>query len=215
MPAAKAGSPYLATNFLADGFVCSYGKVNPENDINTYAMWLFTRSDWMRRQAGHHPRMQRKLEVLMDFYGRLDPGFTRRFFRRNCRTALSADEQRRMEAATRAIAEEPAAAMRLGERACLCNNLELYPDAIQDAEAALRLDPDLGYGYYVRGWTYARTGRSNEALADFDRSIACDPARAATYEDRARAYELLGRTDEARRDRETAKGLKAAHRKSP
>ena len=210
-----AGSPALATNYFADGFVCSYGKVSLENDVNTYAMHLFTRADWLLRQASQYPRVRQKLDVLMDFYGRLDPGFTREFFFRHCRTSLSAEERKQLESCSQAIAADASNAKFYGARACLYNNLELYPEAIQDAEAALQIDPQFAYGYYVRGWARVRLDMPAEAVEDFTRSIAYAPARIPAYEERARAYRMLGKTDEAQRDRETAQALKAAPAPTP
>ena len=157
--------------------MCEYGRDTLENDINTYAMWLFTRTDWLLEQASQHPRVQQKVEVLMDFYGRLDPGFTREFFRRRCQTSLSAAERQQVEAITQAIAADASNCDLYGKCACLYNNLELYPDAIQDAEAALRINPQFACGYYVRGWARARIGMPKKAVEDFTRAIACEPSQ--------------------------------------
>ena len=209
------GSPQLATNLFAEGFVASYGKSSLENDVNTYAMHLFTRADWLLRQAERHPRVRRKLDVLMDFYERLDPGFTRGFFRRHCRTSLSAAARAQLDDAAQAIAEDASNPKLRGERACLYNNLDLYPEAIEDAEAALRIDPRYGYGYYVRGWARARSDMREKAIEDFTRAVEFDPSLAAAYRERARAYRSLGRMDEAKRDREAAKALDAAGAERP
>lgn len=214
--AARAkGSPMLSTNDLPRGFVCSYGTSTLENDVNTYAMHLFTRADWLLRQAERHPRVARKVNVLLRFYRRLDPGFTREFFLEHCRTALPPEEQDRLEDLGRAIGEDPSDPELYGTRACLCNNLELFPEAIEDADAALRLDPEYAYGYYVRGWARVRIDRTEEAIEDLSRAIALKPSMAYAYEERAHAYGRLGRKDEARRDRQAAAELRAVRAKSP
>lgn len=206
------GSPQLTTNFLADGFVCTYGMVDVENDINTYAMWLFVRADWLLEQASRHPRVQKKVDLLIGFYGKLDPSFTRAFFREHGRTSLSAEDRREVEACGQAIAADPENGKPYGARACLYNNLELYPEALVDAETALRLQPQFGYGYYVRGWARVRGNMLDEALEDFTQAIAFGPPKAAYYQERARVYQLLGKAEEARQDRKTAKEMNAAQR---
>lgn len=211
----REGTPQLATNDLPQGFVCSYGKVSLENDVNTYAMHLFTRADWLLGQAERYPRVKRKVNALIRFYGKLDPGFTREFFLERCQTALSAEERDRLDDLGRAIAEDPSDPAGYGTRACLYNNLDLFPEAIEDAETALRIDPEYAYGYFVRGWARVRIDRPEEAIADFTRAIEFKPAMVHAYEERAHAYRKLGRKDDAKRDRQTAAELKAAREEGP
>ena len=206
--------PELSTNYLAEGFASQYGMSTLENDINTYAQGLFTRSDWLLPQAAAHPHVQQKLDVLLDFYGRLDPGFTREFFRRHCRTTLTAAEQQQVAEFTQAIATE-ATKRTYSRRATLYNNLKLYPEAILDAETALGIDPQYGRGYYVRGYARWRTGALEEALADFARAIELDPAWVPSYLERAEVYELMGKMAEAQQDRKTAQALEAAPAGTP
>ena len=73
--------PKPSPEHLADGFVCSYGKSHFEEDVCTYAMWLFARPDWVLEQAARHPRVRAKLDLLLAFYASLDPVFTREHFR--------------------------------------------------------------------------------------------------------------------------------------
>ena len=68
--------------YLEEGFLCSYGKSHIEEDVCTYAMWLFARPDWVLEQAARHPRVQAKLDLLLAFYAGLDPIFTPEHFRR-------------------------------------------------------------------------------------------------------------------------------------
>lgn len=209
------GSPQLATNHLAEGFVCGYGMMNEENDINTYAMWLFTRSDWLLAQAARHPRVQRKVDLLIEFYGQLDPSFTREFFIRRCRPVLSEEDRRKLEALGTALAADASNCKLYGQRARLYNNLEMFPDAIADAETALGIDPEFAYGYFVRGWARSRIGLPEEAAGDFTRAIALDPSWTASYRERAHVYHSLGRNDEAKQDRQTAQAMEAAAKDPP
>jgi hypothetical protein len=79
----RFASPNPCMQHLAEGFVCSYGKSHFEEDVCTYAMWLFARPDWVLEQAARHPRVQAKLDLLVAFYASLDPVFTREHFRRS------------------------------------------------------------------------------------------------------------------------------------
>ena len=202
-------SPNLATNYLPDGFVCSYGRASMEDDINTFAMWLFTRADWLLEQAARQSRVERKVDVLIRFYHQLDARYTREFFLRHCSTVLADADRDRLDAFAQAIAQDPADPRPLEKRACLQNNLGLYPEAIRDAEAALALDPLSAYAHYVRGWARNRVGRPEEAIADHSRAIELVPGMRPAYQDRAFSYEWLGKAAEARQDLETARKLRS------
>mgnify|MGYP003588791050 CR=1 FL=1 len=203
-------SPQATTNFLPEGFVCSYGMANLENDVNTYAMWLFTRADWLLDQASRHPRVQRKVDLLIDFYGKLDPVYTREFFLRHCRTALTAEEKAQVDARTRAIADNPDAAEPYGKRARLYCDLELYPDAIRDAETALQINPRYAPGHSILGRARIFLEMYEAGAEACTRAIECDPSLVAAYRQRALAYEKLGRPVEAAQDRKTADEIENA-----
>lgn len=79
--ASRFSDPTPSGLHLADGFVCSYGKSHFEEDVCTYAMWLFVRPDWVLEQASMHPRVQAKLDILLAFYASMDPFFTMEQFR--------------------------------------------------------------------------------------------------------------------------------------
>jgi len=65
--------------------------------------------------------------------------------------------------------------------------------ALADAEASLRLIPDLPETLVTRGAAYILLRRYDEALADFDKAIASDVRRVhVVYYDRAIAREALG-----------------------
>jgi len=88
-------SPVLGEQYLKDGFVCSHGRSSWQEDVCTYAMWLFTRSDWMFKQASQYPRVKAKLDILVAFYGNIDPVFTVEYFRGNCQTQPPSGDMRR------------------------------------------------------------------------------------------------------------------------
>ena len=204
------GSAYAMTNFLPAGFLCSYGMADVENDANTYAMWLFTRADWLLEQASRHPRVQKKVDLLIQFYGKLDPAYTREFFLRHCRTALTADEQAQVDASTRAIADNPTAAEPYGERARLYCGLRLNPEAIRDAETALNINPQYALGHHILGRTRLRLEFYEVAVEDLTRAIECDPSLIPAYKDRAKTFERLGRPNDAQQDRKIAEELQNA-----
>ena len=205
-----SGSPIATTRFLEDGFVCTYGMSDIENDINTYAMWLFTRADWLFAEAAQHPRVKKKVKILAQFYRKLDPVFTREFFLQHARTDLTAEQQAQLAVLTQAVADAPADCTPCGKRARFYNNLGLLPEAIQDADQALLLDPQFAYGYFVRGWALSRCGLFKDAADDFTRSISFDPSWIPSYHERAHAYEMLDRPADALQDRNTARELHAA-----
>ncbi len=60
---------------LESGLVSSYGKVNPENDINTYVELIFTEADRMKFYIAKYPRVQKKFKMIKDFYLSISPGF--------------------------------------------------------------------------------------------------------------------------------------------
>lgn len=64
------------------GFVCDYGAATPEDDFNTLAGSLWTRGADLTRRAARFPKLRAKLELVFEFYSKLDPNFTRRRLRR-------------------------------------------------------------------------------------------------------------------------------------
>ena len=64
-----------------------------------------------------------------------------------------------------------------------------FTDAIETGE----LRPaDLALAYENRGASYLRTGRDDEAIADFDRALALNPSLATAHNDRAIAFRRKG-----------------------
>ena len=66
---------------MKSGFLTPYNKVSIEQDLNETAAHLFTNPElWSYCET--YPRIDQKVDVLIDFYRRLDPRMDRLFFRR-------------------------------------------------------------------------------------------------------------------------------------
>lgn len=87
---------------------------------------------------------------------------------------------------------------------------ENHYQAIRDYGAAIELNPDHGWAYNNRCWSYGLLRRAEEALADCDMALGLLPDRAEVLDSRALAYWLLDETDKARRDLERARELDAS-----
>ncbi len=77
-----SGSSLLAldTQLMKVGFLTRYNRVSIEQDLNETAAHLFTNPDlwWFCHE---HPRIDHKVDVLIDFYRALHPDFDRIYFR--------------------------------------------------------------------------------------------------------------------------------------
>jgi hypothetical protein len=60
---------------LKEGLVSRYGKVNAENDINTYAELVFTQPEEMKVFINKYPVVMKKYEMLKKFYLSISPEF--------------------------------------------------------------------------------------------------------------------------------------------
>lgn len=60
---------------LAQGLVSTYGRVNAENDINTYAELVFTQPAKMKKYVEAFPAVARKFQLLKKFYLSISPEF--------------------------------------------------------------------------------------------------------------------------------------------
>ena len=70
----------LNTDLMEQGFLTLYNHVSIEQDLNETAAHLFTNpSLWT--YAAAYPRIDHKVDVLIDFYRSLDPTFDRLYFR--------------------------------------------------------------------------------------------------------------------------------------
>jgi tetratricopeptide (TPR) repeat protein len=85
-----------------------------------------------------------------------------------------------------------------------------HRQAIEDYSEALRLDPEHGWAYNNRCWSYGLLRRAEEALPDCDRALALLPEQPEILDSRALAYWQLGQRDKARDDLEQARRIDAS-----
>lgn len=76
--------------------------------------------------------------------------------------------------------------------------------ALNDYDAALRVDPRHAEALNNRAWAVFQTGRAADALADANRSIEAVATNGYAYDTRGQILEALGRRDDAIRDYERA-----------
>lgn len=67
-----------------------------------------------------------------------------------------------------------------------------YSRAIQDYNAAIRLNPNIAAPYYGRGEAYDHTGNFDLAIKDYNEAIRLSPNFAYAYDGRGRAYRNKG-----------------------
>jgi tetratricopeptide (TPR) repeat protein len=80
---------------------------------------------------------------------------------------------------------------------------EHFPEAIEQLDAALKLDPTMALAYNARGYSHYRLKHYGEALADFDIAILLNPAYANAYFNRSSARRVT--KDNAGADSDAAK----------
>jgi hypothetical protein len=66
-------------SILKQGLVSTYGKVNAENDINTYAELVFTQPEKMKKYITKYPVVSKKFHMLKQFYLSISPEFGAHF----------------------------------------------------------------------------------------------------------------------------------------
>jgi hypothetical protein len=78
-----SGSSLLQIDFelMKTGFLTPYNQVSIEQDLNETAAHLFTNPE-LWEFCRQYPRIDQKVDVLIDFYRRLDPKMDRLYFRR-------------------------------------------------------------------------------------------------------------------------------------
>jgi TPR repeat protein/Flp pilus assembly protein TadD len=74
-------------------------------------------------------------------------------------------------------------------------NLNRYNEAIEDYDAAIRLNPDYATAFYNRGIAYDLKGFHSLAIDDFDTAIRLNPDLSDAYTQRGLAYVRDGRYD--------------------
>jgi lipoprotein NlpI len=85
---------------------------------------------------------------------------------------------------------------------------ELGLRAIQDFDAAIRLDPSLTHALLNRGIAWAQLGAFDSAVADLDRVLRIDPSNALAFNNRGGIYSDSGDFDKAIADFQQATALK-------
>ncbi|MEM9284105.1 MAG: hypothetical protein AAGA96_19985 [Verrucomicrobiota bacterium] len=66
---------------MAEGFLTPYNQVSVEQDMNETAAHLFTNPE-LWKYCERYPRIDQKVDVLIDFYRTLHPEMNRLYFRR-------------------------------------------------------------------------------------------------------------------------------------
>ncbi len=74
---------------------------------------------------------------------------------------------------------------------------EYYAKAIENYDAAIRLNPDLVEAYYNRGNAEDELGKYDAAIADYDAAIRLNPDYAKAYNNRGNVKYSLGKYDAA------------------
>jgi tetratricopeptide (TPR) repeat protein len=71
-------------------------------------------------------------------------------------------------------------------------------DRIETLKSMVSQDPDSAFARYGLAMEYAKSGRAEEAVAEFRALMSSHPDYAAAYYHAGRTLESMGRTDEAR-----------------
>ena len=108
---------------------------------------------------------------------------------------------------TRPSASPPTSSTLTATAGAAYQRLGLYQLALEDHDAAIRLDPKDPVSYSNRGVAHLRLGQYERAVEDYDQAIRLDPRTGEAYAGRSLAYTALGRHKEARRDAERAAKL--------
>jgi len=70
----------LDTALSSKGFLTQYAYSGIENDINTLAQNLFKPADGFWDIVNHYPRIEKKVNLLIHFYSKINPMFTKEYF---------------------------------------------------------------------------------------------------------------------------------------
>ena len=66
---------------LEQGFLVRYSTSSLENDVNGYAAALFANDPSFWANVEKYPAVRKKADLAIEFYHRIDPAFTREYFR--------------------------------------------------------------------------------------------------------------------------------------
>jgi hypothetical protein len=72
----------MDTLLSKSGFLTQYALSSMENDLNTIVQFLFCPVEPFRRILAAYPRVHRKVRQVIRFYHRVDPFFSKKYFRR-------------------------------------------------------------------------------------------------------------------------------------
>jgi hypothetical protein len=75
-------SQHIDTLLCEKGFLTEYSLSSMENDINTFAQNLFCSSPDFWRVVKTYPGINKKVNLLVAFYSKLDPVFTESYFKK-------------------------------------------------------------------------------------------------------------------------------------
>ncbi len=78
----------------------------------------------------------------------------------------------------------------------LLQNKNIAPNALQDLNRLITVDPNFAYAYYNRALLYEKMGKNLEAIKDYSRSIELYPQLADAYYNRGLLYLSLRKTQE-------------------
>jgi hypothetical protein len=70
------------TALCRKGFLTQYSLSGLENDMNTFAENLFSPAEGFWKIVEQYPGISRKVNILINFYNRIDSGFTATYFKR-------------------------------------------------------------------------------------------------------------------------------------
>ncbi len=70
----------LDSNLMNEGFLTAYNRVSIEQDVNEMTAHLFTNKE-MWNFCETYPRIDQKVDILIDFFRKLDPKMDRLYFR--------------------------------------------------------------------------------------------------------------------------------------
>ena len=79
-----------------------------------------------------------------------------------------------------------------------------YSPAIQDYDAAIRLNPEYADAFSNRGLAYDEIGQTARAIQDYDAAIRLNPGHVIALNNRGNAYRRLGQTERAIQDFDAA-----------
>ena len=83
----------LSHESLRQGFLTEYSQISMEQDFNETAAHLFTNPEiW--QYCARFPRLDQKVDVMIDFYRQLHPEMDRLYFR--AMSAQEAEERKKM-----------------------------------------------------------------------------------------------------------------------